>query len=78
MHNPALNGVWIKPGRMLPLKSNTGRQRSNISGTINIETMAVQIRFDETINAVATGARMDQIEASKPRSLEAAYPAVKK
>ena len=70
LHNPVLSGGWIKRGTTVHLKSNTGRQRLNINGAINIETMAAQIRFDETINAVSTVALLEQIAA--------AYPAAKK
>ena len=52
------------------LKGNTSRLRLNINGAINIETMAAQIRFDETINAVSTVALLKHIAA--------AYPAAKK
>ena len=52
------------------LKSITGRQRLNINGAINIVTMAAQILFDETINAITTVVLLEQIAD--------AYPAAKK
>ncbi len=66
VHNPVVSGGWIKRGQTVHLKSNTGRQRLNINGAINLETMAAQIRFDETINAISTVALLEQIEAAYP------------
>jgi transposase len=66
LHHPVLSGGWIKRGTTMHLKRNTDRQRWNSNGALNSETMAAQIRFDETILAVSTVALWEQI---------AAYPA---
>ncbi len=70
LHHPVLSGGWSKRGKTVHRKSNTGRQRLNSNGALNSETMAAQIRFDETIHAVSTVALWQQIAA--------AYSAAKK
>lgn len=68
LHNPVLGGGWIKRGKEMQIKSNTGRQRLNINGAVDIETMTAQVRFDDTINAASTIALFAQIEAAYPEA----------
>jgi len=49
-HNPVLGCGWIKRGNTQPIQSNTGRQRPNINGAINIETLHLN-----AIKLAATG-----------------------
>jgi transposase len=50
-HNSIPSYGWIKKGQEKGLKANCGRQRLNINGAINIETLEPTVRFYETINA---------------------------
>ena len=65
-HNPVLGGGWIKRGKEFPIKSNTGRQRLNINGVIDLADLSVQVRFEDTVNADATIALLKQIEKAYP------------
>jgi transposase len=65
-HNPVIGCGWIKRGKEHPIRSNTGRQRLNINGAINVQTMSAEIRFDETIDAVSTIALFGQMEQANP------------
>jgi transposase len=60
-HNPVIGCGWIKRGKEHPICSNTGRQRLNINGAINVETLSAQVRFDDTIDAASTIALFEQI-----------------
>ena len=65
-HNPVLGNGWIKRGKTQPIQSNTGRQRLNINGVIDIERLRLEYRFDDTIDAVSTIALFDQLQAANP------------
>jgi len=65
-HNPVLGYGWIKRGEAYPVRSNTGRNRLNINGAINIQSMSAQVRFDDTIDATSTIALFEQIERAYP------------
>jgi transposase len=67
-HNPVLGDGWIKRGKRHAIQSNTGRQRLNINGAINIETLELTYRFDETIDAVSTIALLRQLEQAYPEA----------
>ena len=41
LNDPVMTGGWIQRNYMIHLKKHTGRQRLNINGVINIETMAI-------------------------------------
>ena len=49
-HNTAIKYGWIKRGRDFEIKTNSGRDRLNINGAINIDTMDVVAHEYETIN----------------------------
>ena len=49
-HNTAINYGWIKTGKEFEIKTNSGRQRLNINGAINIDSMDVVANEYETIN----------------------------
>ena len=53
-HNSIPSYGWIKRGKEKELKANCGRQRLNINGAINIETLEPTTGFYDTINADST------------------------
>jgi len=67
-HNPVVGYGWIKRGMEHTIPSNTGRQRLNINGAIDIEGLQPVVRFDETINATSTIALFRQLEAVNPQA----------
>lgn len=62
-HNSVPSYGWIKRGKEKELKANCGRQRLNINGAINIETLEPVTGFYDTINAQATIDLFGKIEA---------------
>jgi transposase len=50
-HNTIATYGWIKKGQTKHLKTNNGRQRTNINGAINLESKQVLYVEDERINA---------------------------
>ena len=65
-HNSIPSYGWIKKGQEKELKANCGRQRLNINGAINIETMEPTTGFYDTINADSTIDLFSKIEAKHP------------
>ena len=61
-HNPVIACGWIKRGEEQQIPSNTGRQRLNINGAIDLESLEPVVRFDESINAESTIALFKQLE----------------
>ena len=53
-HNTMAAYGWIKKGQKRCLKTNSGRQRLNLHGAINIETMEVTVIESETVDADST------------------------
>lgn len=68
-HNTMLSYGWIKKGKDNIVKSNTGRQRVNINGTLDSETHAVITREDESINAISTIKLLKKVEESYPSAV---------
>jgi hypothetical protein len=54
---------WIKRGCLKEIKSNSGRQRININGAVNVENLCSVVRMDERINAQSTVLLLKQIQA---------------
>ncbi len=65
-HNSVPSYGWIKKGQEAEIKANCGRQRLNINGAVDIETMNVVHRFDDSINADSTVALFKQLERKHP------------
>jgi transposase len=65
-HNSIPSYGWIKTGQEKALKANCGRQRLNINGAINIETLEPVTGFYDTINAQAAIDLFAKIEAKHP------------
>lgn len=71
-HNSIPSYGWIKKGQEKELKANCGRQRVNINGAIDIETLKPVTGFYDTINAEAAIDLFAKIEAKHPAA-EAIY-----
>ena len=67
-HNPVLACGWIKRDVAHEIPSNSGRDRLNINGAIELERLEPVVRFDESINAAPTIALLEQIEEANPDS----------
>ena len=67
-HNSIPSYGWIKKGQEKELQANCGRQRLNINGAINIETLAPTTGFYETINADSTIDLFSKIEVKHPHA----------
>ena len=61
-HNPVVASGWIKRGEEHAVRTNTGRQRVNINGAIDLQRLAPVVRFDDTINAASTIALFEELE----------------
>jgi transposase len=61
-HNPVLACGWIKRGEEHAVRTNSGRQRVNINGAIELARLEPVVRFDDTINAESTIALLRQLE----------------
>jgi len=51
-HNTIAAYGWIKKGKEKEIKSNTGRQRLNINGALELDNCKVTVTFEEMLNAV--------------------------
>lgn len=67
-HNSIPSYGWIKKGQEKELKANCGRQRLNINGAINIETLEPTTGFYDTINADSAIDLFSKIEAKHPNA----------
>lgn len=67
-HNTQLAYGWVKKGQDKLVKSNSGRQRININGALNAETLEVVIRTDDTINAQSTLKLFEALEKKHPNA----------
>lgn len=66
-HNVVASYAWIEKGTEKEVRSNTGRQRVNINGAINLDHQVV-MRTDDTINAQSTIGLYKQLEAAHPEA----------
>ena len=66
-HNPVMACGWIKRGLEFKIQSNTGRQRLNVNGAVNIDSLETICRFYDTINGEATIDLCKAIEECYPR-----------
>lgn len=65
-HNSKPAYGWIEKGEEKILKANTGRQRMNINGAIDIDMMNVTINLTESVNAQSTISLFQQLEEGYP------------
>jgi transposase len=67
-HNSIAAYGWIKRGTTKSIPSNTGRQRININGAINIDALEAVTEFGDSVNAQSTIALLRKIEQRHPRA----------
>ena len=65
-HNTKATYGWIKKGERKELRTNTGRQRLNVSGAIDIISRRVLIREDVTLNASSTIEFLKRLQDAYP------------
>ena len=65
-HNAKLAYGWIRRGERKELPTNTGRQRLNLSGAIDIISKRVFVREDVALNSSSTIDFLKEIEAAYP------------
>ena len=65
-HNPEPVCGWIKKGTTKEIRSNTGRNRLNINGAIDITDFNMIFREDTRINAQSTIELFKQMEEANP------------
>lgn len=67
-HNAKIAYGWIKKGIRKEMPTNTGRQRLNLSGAIDMTSKRVLIQEDSSLNASSTLAFLAKIEAAYPNA----------
>ena len=67
-HNSKPAYGWMEKGVDVTLKSNTGRQRININGAIDADSLEVAIEVDDAVNAQSTIKLFKQLEEKNPDS----------
>lgn len=65
-HNIKSTYGWIRKGERKELHTNTGRQRLNLSGAIDIISKRVLVREDVTLNAASIISFLKEVEAAYP------------
>ena len=61
-HNTMAGYGWIKKGEQRKLKTNSGRQRLNLHGAINAETMEMTLIESDTINRDSTVQLLEMVD----------------
>ena len=68
--HPQYNSIaafgWIRRGVEKELKSNCGRERVNINGAVDIDTLETVTDFTDSINSQSTIRLFDKLEAKHP------------
>lgn len=67
-HNAKLTCGWIRKGVRKEIPTNTGRQRLNLSGSVDIFSKKVVIQEDTALNAASTITFLRKIEAAYPNN----------
>jgi transposase len=67
-HNTKPAFGWIQKGERKEIPTNSGRQRMNLSGAIDIITKRVFIQEDLSLNALSTLAFLKGLEAAYPEA----------
>lgn len=65
-HTPTSAYAWIPTGTEKEIRSNTGRQRININGALNVKDKELIFRTDDSINGQSTVLLLQQIEQQNP------------
>ena len=66
MLNPVLSSGWIKRGREFEVKTNSGRERVNINGAIEINSLSVISRSCESVDSRSMCSLLRAIRAKHP------------
>lgn len=69
MHNSQPAYGWVRKGKDMVLKSNTGRQRLNLNGAYNLEDHTAIVQETGMINAQATIALLKEILRKQPMGM---------
>jgi transposase len=67
-HNTQAGYGWIKKGKKKNIESNSGRQRVNINGALDPDTLEVITKADDTLNTQATIDFFKLIEEQNPQA----------
>jgi len=67
MLNPVLASGWIKTGSEFAVKTNSGRQRINVNGAIEINSLNVIARSCKTVNQSSICELLRAIRAKNPK-----------
>lgn len=67
-HNTMCAYGWIKRGETRKIKTNSGRQRLNLHGAINIETLEMTVIESNSINSESTVELLETISQKYPLS----------
>jgi transposase len=59
---------WFERGEDAELPSNSGRQRVNINGAVNIDTLNVTVDFTDSVNSESVKRLMDQLIKDNPNA----------
>lgn len=65
-HNTIAAYGWMRKGEQKKIPTNSGRQRINIHGAINIETLDVHVLSQETVNGESTIDLLDLLQQQYP------------
>lgn len=67
-HNSHPASGWFERGVEAELPSNSGRQRVNINGAINIDTLEVETDFTDSINSESMKRLIEQLKKNNPNA----------
>ena len=68
MLNPVLSGGWIKKGEEFDVKTNSGRERVNINGAIEMNTLKVVSRSCKRVNGSTMKELLRAIRRKHPKA----------
>ena len=68
MLNPILSSGWIRKGKEFEIKTNSGRQRVNINGAIEIKSLTVVSRSCKRVNGSSMCALLRAIRLRHPKA----------
>ena len=65
-YNAIASYGWIKKGQEKALATNSGRQRMNINGVVNIDSLQMTADFSDSINGASTVRLLEKIDKLYP------------
>jgi len=65
-HNVHATKAWIRKGTQKLIPTNTGRDRLNINGVLNLKDMSTVVHFAKTLNAETTIELFDKVQEAYP------------